>query len=61
VREVFQTAFADATGHIFLIATPFAVLALVAILMLREVPLRTTIQRSDELARVEAVDEPVTA
>ncbi|HLN76857.1 MAG TPA: MDR family MFS transporter [Nocardioidaceae bacterium] len=49
VREVFQTAFAEGTGHIFLLATPFAVLAFVAILMIREVPLRTTIERADEL------------
>jgi EmrB/QacA subfamily drug resistance transporter len=53
VREVFATAFADATGHIFWLATPFAVLALVAILLIREVPLRTTLERADELERRE--------
>jgi EmrB/QacA subfamily drug resistance transporter len=58
VREVFQTAFADATGHIFLLATPFALLALVAVLMIREVPLRTTIARADEIEerRTESAD-----
>jgi EmrB/QacA subfamily drug resistance transporter len=50
VRLVFEHAFGDATGHIFLLATPFAVLALVAVLFIREVPLRTTIEREDELA-----------
>ena len=58
VREVFQAAFADGTGHIFLLATPFAVVAVIAILMIREVPLRTTIQRDDELARNRVVEEP---
>ncbi len=51
VREVFETAFAEATGHIFWLATPFAVLALLAVLMIREVPLRTTIERADELEK----------
>jgi MFS family permease len=49
VRLVFEHAFGDATGHIFLLATPFAVLALIAVLFIREVPLRTTIEREDEL------------
>ena len=51
VRTVVEHAFGDATGHIFLLATPFAVLAFVAVLLIREVPLRTTIEREDELAR----------
>ena len=51
VRAVFQTAFGDATGRVFLIAAPCAAIALVAILFIREVPLRTTIEREDELAR----------
>lgn len=54
VREVFEAAFANATGHIFLLATPFAVLALLAILAIREVPLRRTIERADELEKVAA-------
>jgi len=51
VRAVFQTAFGDATGRVFLIAAPCAAIALVAILFIREVPLRTTIEREDELAQ----------
>ena len=50
VRTVFEQAFGDATGHIFLVAVPVAVLALVAVLFIREVPLRTTIERGDERA-----------
>jgi EmrB/QacA subfamily drug resistance transporter len=49
VRAIFESAFGDATGRIFLYATPFALVAFVAILFIREVPLRTTIERSDEL------------
>jgi EmrB/QacA subfamily drug resistance transporter len=49
VRVIFESAFGDATGHIFLVALPFAVGALVAVLLIREVPLRTTVKREDEL------------
>ena len=47
---MFEQAFGEATGHIFLVAVPFAVLALVCVVFIREVPLRTTILRADELA-----------
>jgi EmrB/QacA subfamily drug resistance transporter len=49
VRAVFENAFGDATAHLFLVAAPFAVVALLAVLFIREVPLRTTIEREDEL------------
>ena len=42
VRAVYEGAFGEATGHLFLTAAPFALLALVCILFIREVPLRTT-------------------
>ncbi|HEX8779594.1 MAG TPA: MFS transporter, partial [Nocardioides sp.] len=45
-----EDAFGDATGHLFLVALPFAVGALVAILLIREVPLRTSVLRDDEIA-----------
>ena len=63
IREVFEIAFANATGHIFLLATPFAVLAFLAILMIREVPLRATIEREDELEELAVVyaGEPVSS
>ncbi len=54
VRTVFQQAFGDATAHVFLLSIPFAVLALLAVLLIREVPLRTTIHREDELQRLAA-------
>ncbi len=49
-RLIFEHAFGTATGHIFLVATPFAVLALVAVLFIREVPLRTTLDTGAEPA-----------
>jgi MFS family permease len=52
VRAVFEHAFGASTGELFLVATPFAVAALVAVLFIREVPLRTTITRDDELEEV---------
>jgi predicted MFS family arabinose efflux permease len=49
VRDLFQMAFGEATGHLFLVALPFAALALVCVVFIREVPLRTTILRDDEM------------
>jgi hypothetical protein len=49
VRALFQQAFGEATGHLFLVALPFAALALVFVVFIREVPLRTTILREDEV------------
>jgi EmrB/QacA subfamily drug resistance transporter len=50
VRAVFEAAFGAGTGTIFQIAAPCALVALIAVLFIREVPLRTTIERQDELA-----------
>jgi hypothetical protein len=51
-----MSAFSEATGHVFLLAAPFALLALACIVAIREVPLRTTIARADEpAAQPEAV------
>jgi len=50
LRSIFEGAFGDATGHIFLVALPFAVAAFVCVLFIKEVPLRTTIDREDEIA-----------
>ncbi len=49
IRAIFESAFGDATGHIFLVALPFAIGALVAVLFIKEVPLRTSVKREDEL------------
>jgi MFS family permease len=54
VRAVYEAAFGQATGTIFLIAAPCAVIAFVAVLFIREVPLRTTIERPDEVTTAEA-------
>jgi EmrB/QacA subfamily drug resistance transporter len=52
VVEVITTAYGEATGHIFLLAAPFAVVALLAMAAIREVPLRTTIHHESELEAV---------
>ena len=49
IRAIFESAFGDATGHIFLVALPFAIGALIAVLFIKEVPLRTSVKREDEL------------
>jgi MFS family permease len=55
VRAVFEHAFGTATGELFLVATPFALAALVAVLFIREVPLRTTLEIPAEALEPEAV------
>jgi EmrB/QacA subfamily drug resistance transporter len=45
IVALYETAFGEATGHLFLVAAPFAFLALVCVLFIREVPLRTTLDR----------------
>ncbi len=42
VRAVFEGAFGDSIGYLFLVSTPFALAALLCVLAIREVPLRTT-------------------
>ena len=49
VRALYETAFGEATGHLFLIAAPFALVAFICILFMREVPLRTTLDREETL------------
>lgn len=53
VRVVFEHAFGVAFGELFLIAVPFAVVALVCVLLIREVPLRTS-----NLDPIEGAAEP---
>jgi len=43
LRAMYETSFGDAFGHIFAVAVPFAVIALVCVALIREVPLRTTV------------------
>jgi hypothetical protein len=42
VRTIVENAFGHATGNLFLYATPFALLCVVCILCIKEVPLRST-------------------
>ncbi|WP_246372431.1 MFS transporter [Nocardioides pelophilus] len=41
VQSVYEAAMGDATGHLFLIALPFAIVALMCVLFIKETPLRT--------------------
>ena len=59
VRAVFENAFGEATGHLFLVAVPFAVIAFVCVLFIKEVPLRTTLQSEKELSAEAASEQPV--
>src|SRR3954447_23342477 len=54
IRTIFEHAFGTSTAELFLVAAPFALAALVAVLFIREVPLRTTIERVDELVEERA-------
>jgi EmrB/QacA subfamily drug resistance transporter len=58
---LYESSFGAATGHLFLIAVPFAVLAFLCVLFIKEVPLRTTIDVSESAteAGVVASGEPV--
>src|SRR4051812_17462206 len=47
VRALYEGAFGDAAGHLFLVAAPLALLALVCVLFIREVPLRTTLDQAE--------------
>jgi EmrB/QacA subfamily drug resistance transporter len=55
VRDLYEHAFGTAIGHIFLVAVPFAILALVCVLFIEEVPLRTTLAQ----AAADDADAPV--
>jgi EmrB/QacA subfamily drug resistance transporter len=58
VRAVFENAFGDATGHLFLVAAPFALVALGCVLFIKEVPLRTTLLSEKELSPEVAAERP---
>lgn len=49
VREIVTSAYGEATGHIFWLAVPFALVLLVSVVFVREAPLRTTIHSEEEL------------
>ncbi|MCD2197867.1 MFS transporter [Actinomycetospora endophytica] len=59
IRTVVENAYGSSVALMFLVAAPLALIALLAILFLREVPLRTTIDVEDSApTRIEA--EPAT-
>jgi EmrB/QacA subfamily drug resistance transporter len=49
VVDIVHTAYADATGRIFLIAACVAAVSFVAVLLMKEAPLRTTVRKADEV------------
>ena len=54
VAEVVRASFGDVTGHVFLVAAVLSILGLVAVLLIREVPLRETLSQPSSDA--EAID-----
>ena len=42
MREIVEHAYGVATAELFLVATPFAALALLAVVFIKEKPLKTT-------------------
>lgn len=48
LRGIFEGAFGEATGHIFLFALPCTVVALIAVLFIKETRLRTTLDKLEE-------------
>lgn len=48
LRDLFEGAFGDATGHLFLFTIPCALLALIAVLLIKENRLRTTLDKVEE-------------
>jgi EmrB/QacA subfamily drug resistance transporter len=56
VAGIVRAAYGDATGHIFMISAVFAVVALLAVLFLKEVPLRTTVSMSNGGTDVASTD-----
>lgn len=62
VVEVVRSSYGAATGQIFLIAGIVAVVSLIAVLMIKEVPLRLTVRKLDDPDVAEAADaEPAMA
>ncbi len=55
LRVLYESSFGDAIGHLFWVSAPLALLALVCILFIKEVPLRTTLHTSDEVPDQESV------
>lgn len=51
LQALYEGAFGDAIGHLFWVSAPLAAMALVCVIFIREVPLRTTVQTAEEIAK----------
>ncbi|MDT7743000.1 MAG: hypothetical protein QOE59_2078, partial [Actinomycetota bacterium] len=58
IRSIVENAYGDSVALMFLVAAPLALIALIAILFLREVPLRDTVDVVD-IAETPSADAPV--
>jgi EmrB/QacA subfamily drug resistance transporter len=58
IRAIVQSAYGHATGNIFLAAAPFALLSFVAVLFIKEVPLRQS-SGTEQVASAVAAGDPV--
>ncbi|MGY2700441.1 MDR family MFS transporter [Nocardioides sp. HB32] len=56
-QSIWEHAFGSSFGHIFLVATPFALVALACVLLIREVPLRTSNLEAEAVASPEVAAE----
>lgn len=54
IRALYEASFGEAVGHLFLVAVPFAIVAFVCILFIKEVPLRTSNGPSVAESEIEA-------
>ncbi len=54
IRALYEASFGDAVGHLFMVAVPFAVVAFLCILFIKEVPLRTSTGPSVAESEIEA-------
>jgi len=54
LRELMRTSYGDATGHVFAISAAVAVVALLAVLFVKEVPLRTSIRMTESVEEAAA-------
>ncbi|WP_367891513.1 MDR family MFS transporter [Nocardioides sp. Arc9.136] len=57
IRSLYEQSFGDATGHLFMVSVPFAVVALLCVLFIKEVPLRTSTADVPDTKAPEATDE----
>ncbi|MFF1817294.1 MFS transporter [Kribbella sp. NPDC058245] len=61
VADIVRHAYGDATGHIFVIAAAAAAVSLLAVVFIREVPLRQTVAMTEEDADLAAATAPAAA